>query len=212
MSSRDAARGRLFILSAPSGTGKTSVADRLAARVPRIRRSVSYTSRRARGGEVDGEHYHFVTRERFEAMIAGSQFLEWADVFGHLYGTSLVDTERLLAEGDDVLLVIDVQGGRNVRRQRVPSVSIFLLPPSAAELESRLRHRNLDSADVIRRRLDTAREEIQAYAEYDYLVVNDDLDRSVDLVAAIVLAERQRQEAMADVGRRIAEDIGAPGA
>ncbi|MEW5983339.1 MAG: guanylate kinase [Acidobacteriota bacterium] len=212
MSSRASRRGRLFILSAPSGTGKTTVAERLVARAAGVRRSISYTSRRARVGETDGVHYHFVTRERFEAMIAGNQFLEWADVFGHLYGTSLVDTERVLAAGDDLLLVIDVQGGRHVKRQGVPAVSVFLLPPSLAVLESRLRGRDRDSPDAIRTRLEVAREEIRAYSEYDYVLVNDEVDRCVERLSCIIVAERCRLAGMAAAAEDIAGGFPAPGA
>lgn len=211
MSNSATPRGRLFILSAPSGTGKTSAAVRLARRVPQVRLSISYTSRPARTGEADGQHYHFVSRDRFAAMIAGDQFLEWAEVFGHFYGTSRVDTERVLAHGEDLVLVIDVQGARKVRGQGVPAVSVFLLPPSAAALEARLRGRNLDSEVVIRRRLDVAREEIEAYGEYDFVVVNDDLDRCVDGLAAIVSAERLRLSEMSGVARAVADGFHAPG-
>ena len=209
MSSEVTNRGRLYILSAPSGTGKTTVAERLAGRLPRVRLSTSYTSRQARAGERDGEHYHFVTRERFEAMVAGDQFLEWADVFGNYYGTALLDTERALADGDDLVLVIDVQGARKVRRRGVPVVSVFLLPPSAPVLESRLRGRNLDTDDVIRHRLDVARAEVPAFREYDYVVVNDDVDACVEHLACIVTSERLRLERMRGAAERIAAGFGA---
>jgi len=200
MSSSQPRRGRLFVVSAPSGAGKTTVVERLVQTTPGLRMSRSYTSRPARLGEADGADYHFVSRERFEAMIAGDQFLEWAKIFGNLYGTSTVDTERALHEGDDLVLVIDVQGARQVRRHRLPVVSVFVLPPSFDALQQRLRGRSKDSEEQIRRRLDVAREEVNAVHEYDYVVVNDEIDACVDRIRAIVLAERARRDTMdADV-------------
>ena len=189
-------RGRLFVVSAPSGTGKTTVVERLVDRTPNLQMSRSYTSRQAREGEVDGVDYNFVSRARFEAMVAGDQFLEFAEIYGNLYGTSQVDTERLLAAGEDLVLVIDVQGARKVRRRGVPTVSVFVLPPSFEVMASRLRGRSLDSEEQIRRRLDVARDEIQAVGEYDYVVVNDDVEACVERVRSIVLAERSRRDAM----------------
>jgi len=197
MSSRQTHRGRLFVVSAPSGSGKTTVVERLVQTTPGVRMSRSYTSRPARLGEQDGVDYQFVSRERFEAMIAGDQFLEWAEVFGNLYGTSTVDTERALGEGGDLVLVIDVQGARQVRRHGLPVVSVFVLPPSFDVLQQRLRGRSKDSDEQIRRRLDVARDEVSAVTEYDYVVVNDEVDACVDRVRAIVLAERSRREPMA---------------
>ena len=200
MSSSQPRRGRLFVVSAPSGAGKTTVVERLVQTTPGLRMSRSYTSRPARPGEADGVDYHFVSRERFEAMIAGDQFLEWAKIFGNLYGTSTVDTERGLHEGADLVLVIDVQGARQVRRHRLPVVSVFVLPPSFDALQQRLRGRSKDSDDQIRRRLDVAREEVNAVNEYDYVVVNDEIDACMERIRAIVLAERARRETMdADV-------------
>jgi len=194
--SSSARRGRLFVVSAPSGAGKTTVVERLIELMPGLRRSRSFTSRRARPGETDGVDYNFVSRDRFEAMIAGGQFLEWAEYAGHLYGTSVVDTERELESGTDLVLVIEVQGARQVRRHRRSSVLVFLLPPSSEALESRLRSRGEDTEEQVRRRLDVAREEVRAVAEYDYVVVNDDVDACVQRLRAIVLAERARPDAM----------------
>ncbi|MEO5822955.1 MAG: guanylate kinase [Vicinamibacteraceae bacterium] len=189
-------RGRLFVVSAPSGTGKTTVAERLVARLPDLVLSRSYTSRPARVGEQDGVDYHFVPRDRFEAMIAAGEFLEWADVFGNLYGTCGPETERLLSSGRDVVLVIDVQGAQQVRECGLAFVSIFVLPPSFTELEQRLRGRSKDSDGAIRRRLDVASSEVSGYHDYDYVVVNDDLDVAVDGLRAIVVAERARVNRM----------------
>jgi guanylate kinase len=211
MSSSPPRRGRLFVVSAPSGAGKTTVVERLIQAAPDLRMSRSYTSRPARDGEADGVDYNFVSRDRFEAMIAGDQFLEWADVFGNLYGTGVVDTERALAGGADLVLVIDVQGARQVRRHRRGAVSVFLLPPSFAVLEARLRGRSRDSEEQIRRRLETARQEVAAVSEYDYVVVNDQIDACVDRIRAIVVAERAKPEAMAaDVASIVASFGAAP--
>ena len=140
-------------MSAPSGTGKTTVAEKLAEVLPGVVLSRSYTSRAARPGERDGVDYHFISRARFEAMVADGEFLEWADVFGNLYGTCASETERLLAQGHDVVLVIDVQGASQVRDRGLALVSVFVLPPSYAILEQRLRGRSKDSDEAIRRRL-----------------------------------------------------------
>jgi guanylate kinase len=200
----------LFVVSAPSGAGKTTLVERLVQTTPGLRMSRSYTSRPARPGEADGVDYHFVSRERFEAMIAGDQFLEWAEIFGNLYGTSTVDTERTLHEGADLVLVIDVQGARQVRRQRLPVVSVFVLPPSFDALQQRLRGRSKDSDDQIRRRLDVAREEVNAVKEYEYVVVNDEIDACVERIRAIVLAERARRDTMdADVATIVRTFSGA---
>ena len=188
------AGGRLFVVSAPSGAGKTTLVEELVRRVPGLVRSRSYTSRPPRPGEVKGVDYHFVSRETFERMVARGEFLEWADVFGDLKGTSLGDTQRLLADGHDVVLVIDVQGARQIREQRLPHVSVFVLPPSFGALEARLRGRKQDSDEAIRRRLVTARDEMAAYRAYDYLVVNDDFEAAVTRLQAIVEAERCRRE------------------
>jgi guanylate kinase len=187
-------RGRLFVVSAPSGAGKTTVVERLIQRMPDLKRSRSYTSRRARPGEADGVDYNFVSRERFEAMIAGGQFLEWAEYSGNLYGTAVVDTDRELETGADLVLVIDVQGARQVRRHHKSSVLVFLLPPSFETLEARLRTRGEDSEAQIRQRLETARQEVAAVPEYDYVVINDEIDACVEQLRAVVVAERARPD------------------
>ena len=201
MSSRplDAAPGRrglLFIVSAPSGTGKTTLVERLVQNVPNLCMSRSYTSRQARPGEQDGVDYNFITRDRFEAMARENEFLEWADLFGNYYGTCAADTERFLAAGQDVVLVIDVQGARQVRSRGIETVGIFVLPPSAAVLEQRLRGRSKDSEEQIRRRLDVARREVDEFAQYEYVVVNDEVPAAVDRLRAIIVAERGRVKSM----------------
>jgi len=191
MSSRPS-RGLLFIVSAPSGAGKTTLVERLVEETPHLRMSRSYTSRAARQGEADGVDYNFVLRDHFEAMIAAGEFLEWAEVFGNLYGTCAADTERMLAAGDDVVLVIDVQGARKVRSRGLAATTIFVMPPSAEVLEQRLRGRSKDSEAAIQRRLVVARQEVAAFTEYDFIVVNDHIDAAVERLRHVVLAERSR--------------------
>jgi guanylate kinase len=189
-------RGLMMVVSAPSGTGKTTVVERLVQVVPGLSLSRSYTSRGIRPGEVDGIDYNFITRTRFEGMVAADAFLEWADVFGNLYGTCAEDAERELATGHDLVLVIDVKGARQVRARCPGTVGIFVMPPSYEVLERRLRGRSKDSEEAMQRRLTTAREEVAAFVEYDYVVVNDELDACVDRLRAIVIAERSRLRSM----------------
>lgn len=196
-------RGRLFIVSAPSGAGKTTLVERLVEQMPGLKMSRSYTSRTARPGETDGVDYNFVSRARFEEMIAAGDFLEWADVFGNLYGTCASDTERMLADGDDVVLVIDVQGARQVRAKSLGATTVFVMPPSFPVLEERLRRRSKDSEAAIRRRLRVARDEVASFPEYDFIVVNDELTAAVDRLRGIVLAERARLDAMRAEALRI---------
>ena len=196
MSSNDVERGLLFIVSAPSGAGKTTLVERLVEQIPQLKMSRSYTSRKARMGEVDGVDYNFVSRDRFESMIAAGEFLEWADVFGNLYGTGAADTERLLADGNDVVLVIDVQGARQVRSRGIKTTTVFVMPPSMGVLEQRLRGRSKDSEEAIQCRLRVAREEVAAFADYDYVVINDELTSAVDRLHGIVIAERARLDRM----------------
>lgn len=195
--------GQLFIVSAPSGAGKTTIVERLVEQMPQLRLSRSYTSRAARSGETDGVDYNFVSRERFEAMIAAGDFLEWADVFGNLYGTCASDTQRLLADGSDVVLVIDVQGARQVRTLRPNATTVFVMPPSFAVLEQRLRGRSKDSEAAILRRLQVARDEVASFTEYDFIVLNDELTAAVDRLRSIVLAERCRRTFMTPLASQI---------
>ncbi len=179
--------------------------------VPRLKMSRSYTSRPARAGERDGVDYNFISRERFLGMIAEGRFLEYADVFGNCYGTAREDTEALLRRGDDVVLVIDVQGARQVRACCADSVGIFVLPPSAEILERRLRGRSKDSAEQILKRLEVARQEVSEYTGYEYVVVNDELEPAVERLRAIVLAERTRAEAMRSTAEVIIETFAKRG-
>jgi guanylate kinase len=189
-------RGLLFIVSAPSGTGKTTLVERLVLVQDGLRLSRSYTSRAPRDGERDGLDYNFISRERFDEMIAADGFLEHADVFGNLYGTGKAETRQALDAGQDVVLVIDVQGARKVRTAGFEHVGVFVLPPSFEVLEARLRTRSKDSEGAMRLRLDTAQQEVDAVHEYDYVVINDDVDLAVARLCAIVEAERARLRAM----------------
>ena len=197
----------LFIVSAPSGTGKTTVVERLVKVTDRLKLSRSYTSRAPRGDEVDGVDYNFVSRVHFERMVRNGEFLEWAEVFGNLYGTAAADTTRCLASGNDVVLVIDVQGARKVRAASLPPVAIFVLPPSFDVLERRLRGRSKDSDETIRRRLQVAREEVSAFEGYDYIVINDELESCVERIKGIVMAERSKLACMRPAALKILESF-----
>jgi guanylate kinase len=166
------------------------VVRRLLASVPGLRFSISYTTRRPRRSEKNGREYFFVTPARFQAMAAAGEFVEWARVYGNLYGTSRLQVQQARQDGNDILLDIDVQGHRDVRKRLPEAVSVFLLPPSYEELERRLTDRRSDSGAVIARRLEAAREEIRHWPEYDYIVVNDDPGRAVQALKAIVKAAR----------------------
>jgi guanylate kinase len=192
----NSSRGLLFIVSAPSGTGKTTLVERLVQVLPNLRMSRSYTSRVARAGERDGVDYHFISRDAFEARIREQAFLEWADVFGNYYGTSAFDVEQQMKAGQDVVLVIDVQGARQVKRRGIDHTAIFVLPPSFDVLEQRLRGRSKDTEEQMQRRLMTARGEASSYLDYDYVVVNDDLDSTVIRLQEIIAAERSRTHRM----------------
>ncbi len=184
--------GTLFIVSAPSGAGKTSLVRALVDGAADIAVSVSHTTRPRRSGEQDGVNYHFVEAARFEAMIAEGAFLEHAQVFGNRYGTARETVTRELAAGRDVILEIDWQGGQQVRRLMPAAVSIFILPPSHAELERRLRGRGTDDEETIRRRMNAAVTEMSHYDEYDFLVINDDFPRAVADLQAVVRSCRLR--------------------
>ncbi len=182
--------GLLFIVSSPSGGGKTSLVKALLEAEPAVRLSVSYTTRAPRPGEVDGRDYHFVTVPEFERMLEAGEFLESAIIYGNRYGTSQNWIERERAEGRDVLLEIDWQGAQQVRRLMRQVVSIFILPPSPEVLETRLRGRRQDSEEAVARRLAAAREEIGHVSEYEYVIINDDFDRAALDLRSIIRAER----------------------
>jgi len=180
----------VFIVSAPSGSGKSTLVNELFKMVQGLDFSISYTTRPARGSEQNGKEYFFVSQKEFEAMIAADEFLEYANVFGNYYGTACRFLRESEKRGHDLLLDIDVQGAAQIKKKVPDAVRIFILPPDREKLEWRLRNRGLDPEAVIRRRLDTARREIENYSKYDYILVNNLLEQSADELKAIVLAER----------------------
>ena len=189
-------RGLLLILSSPSGAGKSTLARRLMEWDPTLRFSVSATTRAPRPGEVDGRDYHFSGRAEFEAMVQGGQMLEHAEVFGNFYGSPRAPVEAAMNEGRDTLFDIDWQGGQQIRNSALgrDAVSIFVLPPSIAELERRLRSRAQDSDEVIAGRMAKSRDEISHWAEYDYVLINNDIDAAFAELATILQAERMRRD------------------
>jgi guanylate kinase len=178
--------GRLYVVAAPSGAGKTSLVKALMEREPRIQFSVSYTTRTPRSTEIPGRDYHFVSPERFETMVANGEFLEHAKVFDNSYGTGVRTVQEALANGEQLLLEIDWQGARQVRARLPEAVSIFILPPSRRALEQRLRGRSTDSDQVIQRRLRDADNDLSHWNEFDYVVVNDNFDQALEDLQAIV--------------------------
>jgi guanylate kinase len=195
-----ARRGLLLILSSPSGAGKSTLTRRLMAWDPMIRFSVSATTRPPRPGEVDGRDYHFHSRSGFQALVASGGMLEHAEVFGNLYGSPRAPVETAMAEGRDTVFDIDWQGGQQIRQaMRGDVVSVFILPPSLAELERRLHGRGQDGADVIKARMAKSRDEISHWAEYDYVLVNRDLDATETDLVTIVRAERMRRDRQPDL-------------
>ena len=185
----------LLILSSPSGAGKTTLTRKLLDRFPELRFSVSHTTRSPRANEVDGKDYHFTDRATFQSMIAKGAFLEWAEVHGNLYGTSNAEIDRARATPGcgGMIFDIDYQGARQMRAQREDIVGIFILPPSMEELERRLRGRRSETEESVQRRFAVAQREIEHYALFDYLVVNDDIERAFDQLRGIVLAERAKR-------------------
>ena len=196
------ARGLLLVVSSPSGAGKTTLCNRLRDEFPNLGFSVSYTTRPPRPGETDGVEYNFVEPQTFQEMIARDEFAEYASVHGNLYGTSARRVADAIEDGRDLLFDIDFQGGRQLRNKFPEDVVlVFILPPSLKELERRLRGRGTDSNEVIERRVRVAREELRHYVEYDYLVMNDQIDRAYDVLRAVYLSQvhtRARQAALAE--------------
>ncbi|RLB75638.1 MAG: guanylate kinase [Deltaproteobacteria bacterium] len=182
--------GLLFVLSAPSGTGKSTVIKEVRLRIDKLGYCVSHTTRNPRPGEKDGVHYHFVTQSRFKEMIDKGAFVEWATVYGEYYGTAVDSLQRELDKGVDVILDVDPVGAQNIRKRFADAVLIFLIPPSLKVLEQRLRGRGTDSTQTIAKRLEKAVSEVKESVHYDYIVINDDLETAVGDVISIIRAER----------------------
>jgi guanylate kinase len=193
----------VFIVSAPSGSGKSTLVRRLLESDGRLLFSISYTTRKPRGAEVNGHDYFFISREDFELRLKRNEFLEWATVFGNYYGTHQNNYDRAVAEGRDLLLDIDVKGARQLKERLPGAISVFILPPSRQILEERLRARSEDAESVIQRRLREAAEEIRNYDQYDYVLVNQDVEESSETLRAIVHAERARRARMEEAVRPI---------
>jgi len=201
-------QGILIIVSGPSGAGKSALVEAVLASMPGLSFSVSYTTRAPRGNERDGMEYHFVSQSEFEALIERGELLEWAEVYGNFYGTAQkVITDRL-REGKDVLLDLDVQGARSIRRKRPDAICIFILPPSYQVLRARLENRKLDKDYVIEQRLKIARQEILQFREYPYLIINDDFHGSVQELTAIILSSRCRMTSRAESAESIITTFG----
>lgn len=201
------ARGTLFIVAAPSGAGKSSLVNAVLAREPGIALSISFTSRGPRPGERHAQHYHFVSREEFERMVAAGDFFEHALVHGDYKGTARQSVEPQLAAGKDVLLEIDWQGARQVREKMPDAVSVFILPPSKDALETRMRNRGQDSEETIARRLAAAREEMSHFDEFDYVIVNEHFDAAAAELRAIFVAHRLRRAAQAERHASLIRDL-----
>lgn len=199
----------VFIISAPSGSGKTTLVERLLREVPGLHFSISYTTRAPRGQEQNGREYFFVTRQEFESMLRAEELLEWAEVFGNYYGTARRFLREAQSRSSDLLLDIDIQGAAQVKEKLPDAVSVFILPPSRDILEYRLRNRSQDAEEVIEKRLNNAKREIFGYSKYDYVLVNDQLDRSASCLRAIVLSERLRRAAGAGNGAALPQEDSA---
>jgi len=187
-------KGRLFVITAPSGTGKTTIIDIIRKKVEGIGYSVSHTTRPPRRGEVNGVHYCFVAREDFEKMIEAHEFVEWAIVYEHLYGTPVSSVESTLSSGKDLLLDLDIQGAQEIKKQFPEATLIFILPPSLKILHERLKRRSAQDDTNIGLRMEKAVEEIKKCRDYDFLIINDDLKKAAREVEAIIIAQRARTE------------------
>lgn len=198
-------RGLLIVLSGPAGVGKGTVCAALRKQDTNIEYSVSATTRKPRPGEVDGVNYFFKTKEQFEEMIKNDELLEWAEYVGNYYGTPLDYVEKTLREGKDIILEIEVQGALKVKERLPEGVFIFLMPPSLAELRKRIEGRGTETSDVIDRRMNVAKEEIEMMEKYDYVVENDEVELAVERIKAIVVAEHCRRERLIDKYKQLVE-------
>jgi len=189
-------KGLLFVVSAPSGAGKTSLCRAITASLENLTHSISYATRKPRSGEIDGRDYYFVSQERFQEMIQAGDFAEWAEVHSNFYGTSRRVLDDMILKGLDVILDIDTQGAKQIKAKYDSAVFIFIMPPSLDILEERLRNRKSDHEDEIRKRMQRSREEIRDYAMYDYIIVNRDFDRALTELRSIVISERCRTRLM----------------
>jgi guanylate kinase len=189
-------KGLLFVVSAPSGAGKTSLCRAITGSLEDLTHSISYATRKPRAGEIDGRDYYFVNQERFRDMIQAGDFAEWAEVHSNLYGTSRRVLDNMISKGLDVILDIDTQGAKQIKTKYDTAVFIFIMPPSLDILEERLRNRKSDHEDEIKKRMKRSREEIRDYAMYDYIVVNRDFDRALTELRSIVISERCRTRLM----------------
>ena len=203
-----AERGSIIVISAPSGAGKSTLVKRLLASCPDLAFSVSHTTRRPRAGEKNGREYFFVRPARFRRMVARSDFVEWAEVHGHLYGTSWAELRAAQEAGRDILLDIDVQGHGQIKERLPEAVSVFILPPSFGELERRLKRRHSDAPEAIEKRLRAARQEVTRWPEYDYLVVNDRLAAATQALKAVVRAARLRRFCQQEHVQEISKTFG----
>jgi guanylate kinase len=205
---KSACNGNLIIVSGPSGAGKSALVTGVLKSMPQLRFSVSYTTRPPRGTEANGVEYFFVDRREFQDLIEKGEFLEWAEVHGNYYGTSSRFVDDILRNDEDVILDIDVQGARIIRQKRPDATAVFILPPSFRILRERLERRQLDNGHIIRQRLRRACNEISHFTEYDYLIVNDNLDRSIDELRSIVTSMRCRMTARMESAKSILATFG----
>lgn len=201
-------QGNLIIVSGPSGAGKSALVSMVLKVLPGLRFSISYTTRPPRENERNGIDYHFISKAQFENLIRDGSLLEWAEVYGNYYGTAQKFIDEKLGQGDDVLLDVDVQGARSIRRMRLDAISIFIMPPSFQVLRSRLESRKLDKAYIIEHRLKIARREIAQYCDYDYLIINDDFNASVEELKAIILGARCRMAKRDEIAGSIVATFG----
>jgi guanylate kinase len=191
---RSGSTGKLFVISAPSGAGKSTLCQRLLKSMPRVKMSVSYTTRKPRSGEKNDVHYSFISEKRFKGMIDRGEFAEWAMVHNNLYGTSLKRLKKLNKDGYDIILDIDTHGAAQIKKNYDNADFIFIFPPSMKELEKRLKKRKTDSKEVIQRRVKNARDEIARYTEYDYVIVNDKIDKAYRELESLVITSKLKTE------------------